>query len=99
MTFKPTFEMYELTQRIGDGDISAVKDLWPLIFDVPFDAKRPVEGILKDLSDRMTELFPPEEPVKQEPEINPDATADLVDELMYFVERVLAPRPDRKRAK
>lgn len=96
MTFKPTFEMYELTQRIGDGDLLAVKDLWPLIFDVPFDAKRPAEDIVKDLTDKMAELFPPEEPAKQEPVTELDYATAFLNELLVLVDVIKAPRAGRK---
>lgn len=56
MTFTPTFEMLELSQRISDDDISAMRDLWALVFpDQIFDPTRPADGIAKDIADKFEE--------------------------------------------
>lgn len=49
MTITPTYQMYELIQRMSGGDLTATKELWPLVFDEPFDPTRPIEDILKDI--------------------------------------------------
>ena len=53
MPFKPTFEQAVLIQKIADGKIEHLRDLWPTLFDTPFDPKRPVEDVVKDVADKM----------------------------------------------
>lgn len=52
MGFKPTYEMLVLAQKIADGDVLAIKDLWELMFDVPFQPSRPIDDIGKDIADK-----------------------------------------------
>ena len=61
MTFKPTFEFYLLTNRIGDGDVTAIPEIWPLMFGEPLDISRDTDEILNDFTTKMKELFPPKE--------------------------------------
>ncbi len=50
MTFKPTYQIAVLTQRIAGGDITAVEELWPLMFEDPFDPTRPFDDIASDIA-------------------------------------------------
>ena len=55
MAFTPTFEVYELLDRVSKGEVPALRELWPHLFSTPFDASRPVQDIINDVAERINE--------------------------------------------
>jgi hypothetical protein len=56
MAYSPSFEVYELLDRASKGEASALRELWPHLFDTPFDASRLVQDIINDVAERLNEL-------------------------------------------
>lgn len=55
MAFKPTYEMYELAQKISDGDVLSIAPLWELMFERPLDRTRPIDDIGNEIVAKFTE--------------------------------------------
>lgn len=85
MTYKPTLEVAILVQRVGNGDFSAVPELWPLLFEEPLDQTRPVEDIANDLAKRITELTADDEAEKSEEPKTPAEIQALIIETTDFI--------------
>lgn len=94
MTSKVTYEMAVLIQRAADGDALVLKDLWPLMFDTPFDPTRPLEDIAADVAKKITawnEANKPEEPAQPAP-----ADDLFVEGVALLLKAITAPRSPKK---
>jgi hypothetical protein len=56
MAYSPSFEVYELVERVSKGDVAALRELWPHLFDTPFDASRTLQDLADDVAKRLSEL-------------------------------------------
>lgn len=64
MAYEPSLELLILFHRLDNGDLTAIEEIWPLLFDEPLDPKRPAKEVINDLAEKIKELMPSEEPPK-----------------------------------
>lgn len=93
MALKPTYEMALLMQRVGkEEDLTAIPDLWALLTDKPFDAKRPLEDTLNDI----VELLKPYQPEPKSAKLTVDDLTELFTAAAAFADDWIAKNTRRK---
>lgn len=97
--FRPTYEMAILCQRAGDGDLTVLPDLWPLLFEEPFEPTRPLDDIAKDIADKFEAYNKAvaAEAAEKAKTADPYAeTRDVINRMLDLAADVLTPQSKRK---
>lgn len=89
--------MYALVQRCSEGDVLALKDLWVLMFDEPFDPTRPVEDITADITEKFNSVAAAEESAQPEPVDGVIAALEAIERFATLFNKVVSTsRPPKK---